>query len=350
MQTVTQKQTDIAEETIKALVDGCFMMSYKVHGASGEATISNAQTEIDGEKISNKLVSGTKLQWFPKSDINLNSKFNARLSRLFAEIGVRWGDQYIVPNDRKDHMESQLAQIISDYDDDKSEFISKFQSIVDAHIQANPDIADLIESHMLSSDDFASRFKLVVRPPLKISTVNPEDEEALAATIAESIWDEIETEANSIYSNSWFKNKKPVNCVTQKIRGPLERLRAKLDSLSNIEPKLTAVCFTIVDVFEKLPKTGKIEGHDFQQLTNWMHVMGNRDKLLMHAEGDQVFEYEPPVPQTPAPSVPASQQATLNSNEVVNTESSTSKFDPSQPPSQSTMQNHTMDFGDSMGW
>jgi hypothetical protein len=355
MTTVTQSQTDKAQDAIQQLVDGCFMTSYKVRGASGEATIPHAETHVNGATIANDKVGGTKIQWFPKGEIKIKGRYTAKLQRLFNEFGVRWGEQYIIPKSRLDEFKQRLDDATADFEDDKADFIANFDTILDKYISDNPDIADLINAHKLSRDDFAARFKLEKRPPLVICTLDPDDQKDMVSTIAESIWDEIESDANTIYKNSWFNKGIPVHYVTQAIRHPLERMRKKLESLSNIEPKLTSVCFTIVEVFEKLPVSGKISGHDFQQLTNWMHVLGDRDKLMMHASGDQVFEYQPRVPvatsqpQTPAP---VSQDVPVSTSEPVQSvESNTANFDPSSEPAPVVEhQNLGFEFGTGFGW
>ena len=120
-----------------------------------------------------------------------------------------------------------------------------------------------------------------------------DDEDDIKNDVAETLWQEIAKEAGSVYKTNWFKDKTPVNRVSQKVRSPFRRMMNKLIDLSFVDNGIENVVSTIQEVLNNLPSSGYIEGHSFSELTNWLLVMSNEDTLRLHAEGKPQYSATP---------------------------------------------------------
>lgn len=319
MTDVQQQAYDNAKELSAQnsdLTSGCCLMGFNVQSSCGEVTLSDAKVEIDGQVVSNNHVKGSKLQWFPKTKLSITSKYTAKLSRAFNEYGVKFGDLTVVPIDRVKKLQEKLATIYTDWQKDVTVLMGNFESVLEKHCENNPDIAPLIRKHAMSKQAFESRFNLTYLKPLAIQPLFEEDKAELEAQVSGSLWQEIAKDASSLYKTSWFKDKRPVSRVSQGVRNPLKRLSQKMVSLSFIDESVLEVSRTIQDVFDKLPSAGYIEGHAFDQLTNWVHVLSDEDKLRMHASGEAQFEFQtPPTQQAPVVAPQPQQQASVANSE-----------------------------------
>lgn len=221
---------------------------------------------------------------------------------------------------------------------DLDTLLGDFDSILAQHKQDNPDIASLISKYAYDKDKFKTRFTLRYRRPLAIQPLYESDIPELEQDIANGLWEQIVEDAMALYKSSWFKSKVPVSRVSQKIREPFKRICSKLSSLSFLDESVVGVVRTIEDVMSNLPTRGYIEGHAFEQLTKWVHVLSDMEKLKLHTTGTQPFYYEPAIPEAKVETVEFSLPTTDSSPLEVSASISTSKPTPTpvqrKPPQQ----------------
>ena len=307
---------ELAEQNT-SLKNGACLLGWQLRSPCGESTLPNAKIELDGQKVSSNQIKGSKLQWFPRSKLKLTTKYNNRLTRTFNSYGVKYGDFTVVPTTRLDELKSELDGIKRDWQDEVSVLIAEYDISVNQHMAENSDIAALIYKYALSQVEFQSKFKLSFTKPLAMKALFDDDEDDIKNDVAETLWQEIAKEAGSVYKTNWFKDKTPVNRVSQKVRSPFRRMMNKLIDLSFVDSGIENVVSTIQEVLNNLPSSGYIEGHSFSELTNWLLVMSNEDTLRLHAEG------KPQYSATPEPEV-ITHEDTDEANNFVSGESSES--------------------------
>ena len=300
----------------KTLQDGCCLLGWQLSSPCGESTLPSTSIEIDGETIKSDQIKGSKLQWFPKQHLKLTTKYSNRLNRTFNEYGVSYGDFTVVPTTRLDEMQADLDVITSEWKKEVTDLTGNYEALLNDHISKNPEIAKLIKRFAITKQEFESRFKLRITKPLAMMPLFEEDAQEIQDQVAETLWQEIAKEASGIYKTSWFKNKQPVNRVTQKIRNPLSRIMNKLVELSFLSEGVIRVWDTLNKLLNELPKAGHIEGHHFTQLTNCLLVIAHEDTLRLHAEGQSQFDYEPEPEPEPEPEVDTSSEIESSSTEL----------------------------------
>lgn len=301
-----QQATQNAAEIVKQnqdLCSGACLMGFKISSSCGEVTLPQAIVTIDGQPISNKNLNKTKLVTFPKKELTITSKYTAQITRLFNTFGVKYGDLYVVPKGKVKEIQAKLEAIYQKWHDEVTKLVNRYDAVLAAHIADNQDIASLIKKYALDKQKFANRFVLVYQKPLAINPVFEEDKAEIEAQVTQTLWQSIAADASALYKSSWFSgakdSRKAVDRVSQAIWAPLDRLAQKLLSLSFEDEKAVGIVKTIDDLRSRLPKRGYIEGHAFEQLTKWVLIMSDEDKLRMHATGAEPFVYEPPVASAP---------------------------------------------------
>ena len=344
---IEQQAQETANDLTKqnaSLITGCCLVGSHIQSSSGERTLPNAKVEFDGTKIESNLVKGSKIQWFPRDRLRVTSKYTQKLSRLFSGVGIRYGEMTVVPKERLPELQSELDQIRFDWQNDVDALVDDYDVIMSHHISSNPEIAEIIKKFALDKVDFERCFKLTYLKPLAIRPLFEDDVKELESQIASTMWEEISKEAADLYKASWFSDKKAVSRVSQKVKAPLRRLMEKMMSLSFLDEGVINITRTIQQVIDKLPKAGYIEGHDFLQLTHWVHVMSDQEKLKMHANGSPQFVYEPPVASIEV--IPDLEIEKQPSSECIMTEALEQKTLPSKPLSQASLfRTSEMDFG-----
>ncbi|GAA5138517.1 DUF3150 domain-containing protein [Thalassotalea piscium] len=304
-------------EQNQSLLEGCCLIGSHIRSSSGERTLPNAQVQVDGQHVSSNHVKGSKIQWFPRKKLSITSKYTQRLSRLFSSVGVRYGDMTIVPKEKLDELQPKIEEIKQNWEEDVNDLVNNFDAIMQDYIDDNPNIAELIKKYALDKEAFHRSFQLTYLKPLAIQPLFEDDVKEMESTVALTLWEEVAKEGQNIYKTSWFKDKRPVNRVSQAVRNPLKRLMNKMLSLGFLDEGVKEITRTFREVFKQLPSNGYIEGHDFQQLTDFIHVVSDINKLRLHAEGASQFQYEAPVEEVEIESVEAvNQELPVESNQV----------------------------------
>lgn len=293
--TYEQQSHETAENLVKqkkSLMDECCLIGFNIQSSSGERTLPNARVEVDGSMCSSNKVKGSKLQWFPGNKLSITARYKQRLMRALSSVGVKYGDLTVVPKTELLDLQNLFDEVFKDWQDDVGDLITNYHSILDDYKFENQDIAQLIGKYALDEVAFKSCFKLTFLPPLAIKPLCASDEKLIEEQVTLSLWEEIAKEGQAIYKSSWFKDKKPVTRVSQKIRSSFRRMMNKMWSLAFLDEQFKEVTKTFKDVLDNLPQNGYIEGHDFYQLTNWIHVCTDVEKLKMHAAGVNVYTYK----------------------------------------------------------
>jgi hypothetical protein len=314
---------ELAEQNT-SLKTGACLLGWQLRSPCGESTLPNAKIELDGAQISSNQIKGSKIQWFPRNKLKLTTKYNNRLTRTFNSYGVKYGDFTVVPTARLDELKTELDSIKRDWEDEVSCLINDYDVSVNQHMNENAEIAALIQKYALSCNEFEAKFKLSFTKPLAMKALFEEDEDLINDDVADTLWQEIAKEASGVYKTNWFKDKTPVNRVSQKVRSPFRRMMNKLVDLSFIDNGIENVVDTIQEVLNNLPNSGYIEGHQFTELTNWLLVMANEDTLKLHAQGKPQFTFQPeqevhlddePTKPTPTNDSPSVEQQLIHKDE-----------------------------------
>lgn len=268
------------------LIDGVCLLACNVSGSCGESTIPKEMVTVRGNSASNAL-KGTKIEWFPKEALKFVNAASTSTKAILNRYGVRYGDMTLVPIDGLDDCLAELNDAGESFKDKLNIAVSNFDSHIANHKLANPDISDLIDDFKMSADTFESRFKFRTLTPLAMKPLFEDDEEALAADIADTLYDEIAAMANKVYYKSIYdKDKNAVKSkVSCKVRSSMMGIYNKLASLAFVDKGIIKLLEDFKAMLKKLPKEGGIEGADLMALNMFTLLLGDANKIKLHGQG-----------------------------------------------------------------
>lgn len=275
------KAAELANHKSLDLKNGACLISVEVSGGCGERTIADSKSVLDGEVLDSDLVSGTKLRWFPTSELKfVNTKSNA-VRRTLNQYGVSIvKGTTLVPIKMLPTIMSELELMSNDFNDSIDDIKRRYDAIIDGHCNANPDIAHHIRKCVPPVSDFAGRFSFRIHPPMAIQPLFDGDEAQMAKSVATTLLDEVAEEATAIWKKSYCGAER---ATFKKLR-PVLALRDKLMNLSFLDPSVEAAADHFDSVLDKLPKSNVLEGADFQIVANFLLTASDALKLKAYGE------------------------------------------------------------------
>jgi hypothetical protein len=271
-----------SEETSLDIRKGACLLSAEVTGACGERTLAESKSMLEGEVLDSKMLSGTKLRWFPKEPLRFVGKHSAAVRRIFAQNGVSFGKGLtLVPLASLPYVSEELDQAESEFKADLEQLKSDYANLIAQHQAKNPDIARHIEKCIEPIDRFLGRFSFEVHPPMAIQPLFDGDEADMALSAAQQLMSEIASEADKIYRNSFCGKE----TATKKKLNPVFALRDKLMNLSFLDASVSRVALKFDEVLTKLPKVYPLEGGDFHTVCHFLTLVSDEGKLKSYGQG-----------------------------------------------------------------
>ena len=279
----------VSEETALDIKSGACLLSAEITGACGERTLAESKSLLEGEVLDSKLLSGTKLRWFPKEALRFVNKHSATVRRLLAQNGISFGKgATMVPISILDTVMEELEAARGEFEDDVMALKSQYDGLIAEHKSKNPDIAKHIEKCVEPVDRFAGRFTFEVHPPMAIQPLFDGDEKEMTATAADQLMAEVAAEADRIYDKYFSGAEK----ATHKKMGPVFSLRDKLMNLSFLDASVSRVALKFDDVLSQLPKTYPLEGGDFHTVCHFLTLVSDQGKLKSYGSGGKDLDEE----------------------------------------------------------
>jgi len=281
------KAKEISDNQSLDIRSGACLISVDVQGACGERTLADSKSMLDGEVLDSKLLSGTKLRWFPSDELRFVSTKSNAVRRVLAQYGIKFANgATLVPITSLPDVVEALQVLKSEFEEHVEDVGRRYVDIIDKHKQNNVDIERHIDSCVEESSKFCGRFIFKVHSPMAIQPLFDGDEDNMASTAATTLLDEVADEANRI----WAKSLSGAEKATFKKTRPVLNLRDKLLNLSFLDPRIQRVALKFDEVMDSLPKTYPITGGDFHKLASFVLLCSDPDKLASYGNGGDELE------------------------------------------------------------
>lgn len=267
----------VVVEKVAALEEGCAMVTWRVGGCCGEATIPKARIALDGRDLDSELISGSKIRWFPREEIKFVNTIGTRLQRKILSYGTMLnGGVALVPICKLKECYEEVEAIKADFNAKLDESCSDYHSKIERLKLDNANVADLIDRFKLDVDQFRGRFTISVMPPIAFKPLFEGDNDELVESAANNLYQEICKEANFIWSEKLEGNDRvgqaPINSY-------VKRLFQKMINFSFLDEQLNNVTAVFEELLDNLPKSGWITGAPYEQLCKWILICGDEQKL-----------------------------------------------------------------------
>lgn len=282
------KQVQAAKDLAEAITEknptmetgACLIPLPDIGATSGRITLKEAETLVDGSKVTSKAVRNGDLEVFPAKELQVFNSIRVAVKRLLGQYAVEVGGMYLCPIAKLDMVISGIEEQKSKFQNELANLGNRYEAILAEHRKSNPEIAHLIQRHRLEWQAFQNPFRFRMNPVLAVSPLFGNSDE-LAQSAAQSLWEEIAAEARTQHRTSFFGQER----VSQKGVKAFRRLRDKLVNLSFLHHGIDSVVDWFDEVFETLPKAGYVENGDFHRLACFISVIADETNLRMMADG-----------------------------------------------------------------
>lgn len=288
-----QKAKALAEEIVgtePTILDGACLVTLPDIGAtSGRITLKDAETFVQGSKVTSRAVRNGDLEVYPAKDLQVFNSIRAACKRILNAYSVQVGDLFLCPI-------SQLDKVITLLEEQELKFKveldllgQRYDSVIEAHQKKNPDISALIQKHKVSWTAFSRSFRFRLGAVLAVNPLLGSADD-LASAAALSLWDEIASDASTLHRQSFAGNQE----VGQRAVSPAKKIRDKLVNLSFVHSGIDQIVNQFDEMLDALPKTGAVEGIDFLRLAHFLLGISTAENLRMMAEDSYRIELPEP--------------------------------------------------------
>lgn len=257
-----KSQNDMAVSTnpqfAEEIQNGLVIIDVTTTGRDGEKTIQNSKIIIDDKQIKSKSVRKGRVEWFPRSELQFKNSLETKARRAIASRSVRYGRCFATPVCELEPLLKELEEIKVEFDQAVENCKFRYDAIIEAHKQDNPEIASLIDSLKTPMEDFFRRFAFNILPPMIFKPYFKNDEEELVKTLFDEIESTIVEQATVV-----LKAIEGRPSIIQRSFKPVRALRDYILSMSFKHDVLDRVHVELTDAINELPTNGAIEGKDY---------------------------------------------------------------------------------------
>ncbi|MEZ9360332.1 DUF3150 domain-containing protein [Vibrio cyclitrophicus] len=276
---VAQNQLDQVDqqdgEFANRLEQGLVIIDVTTSGRDGEKTLANAKTLLDEKEVNSKIARKARIEWFPRSELQFKNTLETKARRAISARGVRYGRVTAIPVDELDALLVELNTIKAEFYSEVADRANRYDTIVEEHKKANPDMAEVIESLKTPKDDFFRRFQFNVLPPMAFKPYFNDDQQAAVDHIVEGILDNVAEQAVVVYDKIIGKGS-----MIQRTFKPIRAIREYVYSMSFQHTVFDRLVDELDEAFDTLPKTGNIEGSDMTYVVKLVHNLTERGSIL----------------------------------------------------------------------
>ncbi|MBE1301843.1 MAG: DUF3150 domain-containing protein [Alteromonadaceae bacterium] len=270
------------------------LILFGVSGSCGEATVKGARTVVNGVEIDSSLVKGTTIQWFPSAELKFVNKYLTRVSRKVKEIGLLLHKGVaLISDDKMEDFRNWLKDQQVEFQAEVEALALRFDEVVEDHVKANPDVAELIEGHITNkvkdgahSDPLQAlagwmgSFRFAAFPPIPFMTFE-EEQEDLPALATMSLWDDVAMQSKLLHDNSFLGEE----ACSQRAITAVRKIYTKLESMSFLHDGIINVVSFFDEAFDDMPKKGEVSGVKFAQVKKLLALCSEAETLRSIAAG-----------------------------------------------------------------
>lgn len=186
-----------------------------------------------------------------------------KMVTLLQDNGVRYLGGYAVPLEKAGEIQTRLNEAVSEFNLAKTEFLAKYDALVDEWASSIPEYGERIRAEAPSVEEVGKSLQAAV----SVFRVMPLDgEEAIAAdeNLSNQLFVEVNGAARALYKDS-FRGKTE---VTRRVFAAIYRLSEKLRNLSFLDQRALPMAEEVEKRLSAFGKHGPYTGHEFTELAN----------------------------------------------------------------------------------
>lgn len=233
--------------------------------------------------------------------------------KILLATGVRFLGGYAVPAEQAPQLAARLDTLRRQFEGAKAKLLQHYDASIQAWVADNPPTwAPVIRAAVdpVSQVDRSLSFAytpVAVAPPDTLS--DTAELESQAEGLYGQLCHEVRVAAKALFEQSFVGR----TSITRKALRPIRALRAKLESLTFLDPQVGAAVRVIDETLERLPSTGPIEGADLNMLAGLVGQQLARLGEPVAAETPEEAEFsdEDATPRPLLPAYPAPAQTAL---------------------------------------
>lgn len=266
----------IDDDQRKALQQGAVIIDVEVNGSTGERTISDASTYLQGDVLTNKNVSKSSVRWVATEAFSFRHRIKQQCKRLLSAYGVSYyGGATLLPLAALAAVEGGLKEIEADFNEEVADLELNLDRYVDQHKRKNPEIAHLIERYRETGAEFSRKFKFRKMPATSLDFADDNAADTVVAHMSEQLLEEIAANAADIFKRTWSQVEK----VTAKTLRPVEALSKKLNGLSFMDDALVPIADAFTDELAEFPRSFPVTGEPIYRMARFVALAANIDTL-----------------------------------------------------------------------
>lgn len=217
--------------------------------------------------------------------LSVFDRLKHRAEAILESCGVRYLSGWAIPESKADEVIRLLDDVVAEYENEKSSFLSRYDSLVDEWAKAHQAFEREILDSKLDVNSVAEKISAGYEP-FRLMPVS----DAKAASLAESVSGlsseliaSVARDARVFFKES-FLNKNRANRKTVNAVG---RIRERLNGLSFLSSSIQPIITMIDKVLATMPSEGYFSGEPFWKLATLIQTLGDEALLAEIIRGQQ---------------------------------------------------------------
>lgn len=204
--------------------------------------------------------------------------------RTLEQHAIKMFGGFAVPRDKTPLIAAELDRIKAEYNGYRDhDFLPNYGRRIEDWINANPDFERQLRDAIYTAEQVRGRIWSSYSIFRVEAAENAGDFAETVKSMGDKLLEEIAAEADKIYERSIQGREES---VSQRIRSPLKRIRAKLAGLAFLEEDSVDPIIGAIDkILVGLPDSGAITGLDYHRVVQLVLILSDPDKVRMHGQG-----------------------------------------------------------------
>jgi len=259
------------------------------------------RTQIPPDKLaslgSKRIVDPAKLKIF--------NTLKKRADRACRAVGSRFLGGYAIPVSALDSLADDLEAIKKEFYQAQADFVLSYDDAVEEWIAENPEWAGTIRSSVDPLSVIQRRISFNFQA-FKVENLGdsfaPEAKQGLQDVVA-GLGGQLLHEISQQAQEAWGQSYAGRVSVGQKALRPLVAMADKLEGLSFVDGRVSTMAQSIRDCLGSLPKSGTIEGQDFNAVAGVLSMLMDPKNIVRQPTQSWTLpetsleEEKPPVPE-----------------------------------------------------
>ncbi len=278
--------------TIKQLNEHTLLVKPEFHMISGRKQLKREDLNLaDGVELPPETLASLGSKKFINPDeINKFKRLYTQAKNKCGKAGVSFMGGYAIPKDKVDGVMNELDDLVIQFEQNKTDFVSNYERLIDSWCSDNPEWEDIVRRAVTPKHQVAAALSADYSI-YQVSNPDGIGEERMnrkTVGLSDKLFDEIIQETNTFIEQSLkievSKNVKRFRTneegVTQKALRPIRTMRDKLKGLSFLNGKeINPVISHIDHILGLMPDKGRIQNNDFNTLVTLAIAMGSKENI-----------------------------------------------------------------------